>query len=180
VFRFGDELRDGAHQLMATLRRQGKRTLLLSGDAPAAVQWVADTLGIADYRSRLLPEQKREIVNELIAAGEQVVFVGDGVNDAPVLASAHASVAMGEGVDIAKLNADMILLNNNLDTLAQAFIHARKTATVIKQNLAWALAYNLLALPAAATGLVAPWQAAIGMSLSSLAVVTNSIRLGKV
>ena len=87
---------------------------------------------------------------------------------------------MGEGVDIAKLNADMILLNNNLDTLAQAFIHARKTATVIKQNLAWALAYNLLALPAAATGLVAPWQAAIGMSLSSLAVVTNSIRLGKV
>jgi Cu2+-exporting ATPase len=179
VFLFGDELRAGAQTLITTLRRQGKRTLLLSGDSHAAVQLAADTLGIPDYRSRLPPDQKREIVNDLIKAGELVVYVGDGVNDAPVLASAHASVAMGRGVDIAKLNADMILLDNNLETLARAFIHARQTARIIKQNLGWAVAYNLLALPAAVTGLVAPWLAAVGMSLSSLAVVANSLRLGR-
>ena len=179
VMHFGDELRVGARQLLDTLRRLGKQTMLLSGDSADAVRQVAHDLGITDYRARLLPDQKREIVDALIEAGELVVFVGDGVNDAPVLAVAHASVAMGQGVDIAKLNADMILLNDNLDTLARAFVHARATSRVIRQNLGWALGYNLLALPAAAAGLVAPWQAAIGMSLSSLLVVANSIRLGR-
>jgi len=180
IFLFNDELRAGAHALIDTLKHRGKHILLLSGDSHAAVRQAADTLGIRDYRWRLLPEQKLEIVNELIKAGELVVFIGDGVNDAPVLACAHASVAMGRGVDVAKLNADMILLNNNLDTLAHAFILAAETSSVIRQNLVWALAYNLLALPVAAAGLVAPWQAAVGMSLSSLAVVANSLRVGRI
>ncbi len=180
VFEFTDSIRSGADNLIATIKKLGKRTMLLSGDSEDAVKHVSNLLGIDEYHSRLSPEEKQELINDLIKQGEIVVYTGDGVNDAPVLASAHSSVAMGIGVDIAKLNADMILLNDTLDILARAIVHARKTTVVIKQNLAWAILYNFLALPAAAAGLIAPWMAAVGMSLSSIAVVVNSGRLGRI
>jgi Cu2+-exporting ATPase len=179
VFELGDEPRPDASQLVRRLRALGLKVLLLSGDHPRAVQVAAQRIGIdpGSAAGGLSPEEKLKKVRELQSRGAVVAMVGDGVNDAPVLAGAQVSIAMGSGAQVALASADMIMLSNRLMGLRTALGLARKTRRIIRQNLVWALTYNALALPAAAMGLVAPWMAAIGMSASSLAVVANALRL---
>ena len=123
------------------------------------------------------PQGKHDYVSRLQAGGAIVAMVGDGINDAPVLAQAQVSVAMGGGSQLAHSQADLILLSENLDHLRQGFFVARRCLRIIRQNLLWAFAYNFVALPLAIFGFVTPWMAAIGMSASSLLVLLNSLRL---
>lgn len=179
AFCFGDEVRSGGRSLITMLRTQGLGVSLFSGDAAAPVRRVADNLGIEDLAYRLAPEDKLERVALLQRAGAVVVMVGDGVNDAPVLSKAHVSVAMGRGTAAARASGDLILMTEDLSHLQAAIGIARRTRTIIRQNVTWALGYNLVILPVAAMGHVPPWMAALGMSLSSLVVVTNALRLLK-
>jgi len=151
--------------------------LIASGDSDAAVWQVARTLGIKRARSRLSPADKTALLHELRASGQRVFMIGDGINDGPVLAGADVSCAMGQGSAIAQSAADLLLLHESLASLPLAVSVARRTLRVMRQNLIWALAYNLAAVPLAALGLISPWLAALGMSLSSLGVVLNARRL---
>ncbi|MDA8257860.1 MAG: heavy metal translocating P-type ATPase [Betaproteobacteria bacterium] len=176
-FRLSDGLRPEAAAMATELAAAGVRLAVFSGDAPAAAARIGAALGIADARGGLSPEDKHAALKALQLAGETVAMVGDGVNDAPVLAQAQISIAMGGGADLARANADVVLLGNNLQALPQGLTLARRTLSIVKQNLVWAFAYNFLAIPLAMTGWVTPWMAGIGMSASSLLVVLNALRL---
>ncbi|MFN4149101.1 MAG: heavy metal translocating P-type ATPase, partial [Rhodocyclaceae bacterium] len=178
-FRISDGVRPGAALALAALERQGARLTILSGDAPETVAAVAATLDVADARGGLTPEDKHAAVRALQSSGATVAMVGDGVNDAPVLAQAHVSVALGGGTDLARSQADVVLLADDLSRLAEGVALARRTLRIIRQNLGWAFAYNLIAIPLAMSGWVTPWMAGIGMSASSLLVVLNALRLQK-
>ncbi|MED5607113.1 heavy metal translocating P-type ATPase [Pseudomonas sp. JH-2] len=175
-----DRLRDDAPALLQACRERGWRTLLLSGDSSPMVQSVAAELGIDEVHGGLRPDDKLAILKQLHGEGRHVLMLGDGVNDVPVLAAADISVAMGSATDLAKTSADAVLLSNRLDSLVQAFSLARRTRRVIIENLAWAGLYNGLMLPFAALGWITPAWAAIGMSVSSLTVVLNALRLTRV
>ncbi len=176
-FLFSDHLRNDAGATIRAFGQAGVQLALYSGDRAGPVDKIADQLAIAERASGLTPEQKLSKLRELQAGGNTVVMVGDGINDAPVLAAAQVSVAMGGGTDLAQISADFVLMNNRLYSLYQAFGLAKRTMAVVRQNIGWAIGYNLLALPAAAVGIVPPWLAAIGMSASSLLVVGNALRL---
>jgi Cu2+-exporting ATPase len=176
-FELSDELRTDAVAAIAGLRTLGLEVEILSGDALGAVHRVAEKLGVDRARSGLRPDDKLARVRELQADGHRVAMIGDGVNDAPVLAGADVSIAMGQGAQLAHASADMVVLSERLVVLAEGVEKARATRRVIKQNLGWAILYNVAAVPLAAAGLVAPWMAAIGMSFSSLVVVFNALRL---
>ena len=176
-FELRDELREDADVAIRQLRELALEVEILSGDAAGAVERVAGQLGIGQARSGMRPDDKLARVRELQAAGFCVAMIGDGVNDAPVLAGADVSIAMGQGAQLAHASADMVVLSERLMALPEGFRKARATRKVIKQNLAWAILYNFAAVPLAAAGLVAPWMAAIGMSFSSLVVVFNALRL---
>jgi Cu2+-exporting ATPase len=177
VFELRDSLRSDAPAAVAKLREQGLTVEILSGDARGAVAQVADALAIDQRQWGLKPDEKLASVGGRQADGEIVVMVGDGVNDAPVLAGADVSIAMGSGAQLAHASADMVMLSERLGVLPQGVATARRTLKIIKQNLGWALLYNLAAVPLAAAGFVAPWMAALGMSLSSLVVVFNALRM---
>ena len=176
-FALRDELRSDADVAVGRLRDLGLRVEILSGDAAGPVRRVAAQLGIEHVRWGMRPDDKLARVRELQAAGHRVAMIGDGVNDAPVLAGADVSIAMGQGAQLAHASADMVVLSERLGVLPDGVAKARATRSVIKQNLAWAILYNVAAVPLAAAGLVAPWMAAIGMSASSLVVVFNALRL---
>ncbi|MGE0810294.1 MAG: heavy metal translocating P-type ATPase [Immundisolibacter sp.] len=177
LFRLHDPLRADAADTLAGLDRRGLHTAVLSGDAAPAVAEVAARLGVTDWQAGQTPQHKLAAIRARQQRGERVLMVGDGINDAPVLAGADVSVAMGGGAALAQTQADCLLLGGHLAPLLDGIDTARRTLAVVRQNLAWAALYNLLAMPAAAAGLVAPWQAALGMSLSSALVVGNSLRL---
>jgi len=178
-FRLTDAIRPDARRLVASLRDHGVAVSLYSGDRDDVTSHIAGAIGIDDVAGGLSPEDKLRRVRDLQAREEVVAMVGDGINDTPVLSGADVSIAMGDGAQAARASADMILLGNDLSMLAGSVAVARKTLTIIRQNLLWALAYNVIAIPAAAAGFVAPWMAAIGMSASSLLVVANSLRLSR-
>lgn len=178
-FALDDQLRSDAPELVDACRAQGWNVLLLSGDSSPMVQEIARQLGIQDARGSLTPDDKLQVLEQLHQQGHKVLMLGDGVNDVPVLAAADISIAMGSATDLAKTSADAILLSNRLGSLVQAFAIAKKTRHIIIENLSWAILYNGLIIPFAAIGWVTPGWAAIGMSISSLLVVLNALRLTK-
>ncbi|MES2758913.1 MAG: heavy metal translocating P-type ATPase [Pseudomonadota bacterium] len=176
-FELADALREDAHAVVRQFQQRGVEVILLSGDAPAVTRRVARELGIDRVLAGQMPEQKLAFVQALQADGAVVAMVGDGVNDAAVLRAADVSFAMGGGSDLARMHADCVLLSNRLAALGECAVTASRTLAVIRQNLAWATLYNLCAIPAAACGLLNPWMAGVGMSLSSAVVVINALRL---
>jgi Cu2+-exporting ATPase len=172
-------LRAGAAEAMAAMRAQGLRIHLLSGDVVQSAQRAAAALGIEHAQGGLAPEEKLEQVRALQAGGAVVAMVGDGINDAPVLAGADVAIAMGDGSALAQVSADVVLMSDQIARLPAAMAQARRTMRVVHQNLLWAGVYNGIAIPAAAFGLVTPWIASVGMSLSSLVVVLNALRLSR-
>ncbi|WP_342622826.1 heavy metal translocating P-type ATPase [Pseudomonas alkylphenolica] len=175
-----DRLRNDAADLLTACRARGWQTLLLSGDSSPMVQSVAAELQIDQAIGGLRPDDKLEKLKALQLQGRKVLMLGDGVNDVPVLAAADISIAMGSATDLAKTSADAVLLSNRLDALVQAFSLARRTRRIIIENLLWAALYNGLMLPFAALGWITPVWAAIGMSVSSLIVVLNALRLTRI
>lgn len=179
TFELEDTPRPGAADAVRRLRATGLDVRVVSGDAAAPVAALAASLEIATAESRATPAGKLEAVRQLQRDGAVVLMVGDGVNDAPVLGAAQCSLAMGGGTDLARGCADGVILREDLTAVADVVDLAKATRRVMRQNLAWSFAYNLTALPIAMAGLVTPWWAALGMSLSSLVVVLNATRLGR-
>ncbi|MBL0076811.1 MAG: heavy metal translocating P-type ATPase [Rhodocyclaceae bacterium] len=172
-----DTVRTDAAQTIAALKAMGLSLSIFSGDLPTVAARVGEQLGIQDARGNMLPQDKLAAVRALQAKGAIVCMVGDGVNDAPVLAQAQVSMAMSGGADLARLNSDIVLLGSRLEAVTDALLLARHTMRIVRQNLAWSFAYNFLAIPLAVVGWVTPWMAGIGMSSSSLLVVLNALRL---
>ncbi|MFO1319814.1 MAG: heavy metal translocating P-type ATPase [Burkholderiales bacterium] len=177
VIELGDRLRADAADVVTTLRAQGIAVLLASGDREAAVRSVATRCGIDRWEAGCTPERKHSLVESLQQAGAVVCMIGDGVNDAPVIARADVSIAMGSGAVLAQQCADYVLTRDRLDVIGAGLAVTRRTMHVVKQNLAWALLYNVVAVPLAAFGWITPWAAGLGMAASSLLVVLNALRL---
>lgn len=176
---FGERLRPDAREAIARLHAQGLSTLLLSGDTRERAAAMAAEAGVQRVIGGASPEDKLAAVTRLQAAGHRVLMLGDGINDAPVLARADASLAMGQGALLARAQADGVLLSGRLSDLAALRALAQRTRRVIRQNLAWAALYNAACIPLALADLLPPWAAGLGMAASSLLVVTNALRLRK-
>ena len=176
-FALSDGLREDCPAALASLRDKGIDLSILSGDTPATVEALARELGVANARGGMTPEGKHAALRALQTENAIVAMVGDGVNDAPVLAQAQVSIAMGGGTDLARNQADIVLLSGRLSSLAEGLDLSRRALKIIRQNLWWSFAYNFTAVPLAMSGLVTPWMAGIGMSASSLFVVLNALRL---
>ncbi len=178
-FAFDDTLRPEAPEVLRRLRELGVRVSLLSGDRDPVVRRVAQALGIDEVESAAQPGDKARYLADRAAAGEVVAMVGDGVNDAPGLARADVAIAMGQGAALARSQADLVVINPSLLAIPDAIATARRARRVIAQNLGWAAAYNAVMLPLALSGMLAPWMASLGMSISSLAVVANALRIAR-
>jgi Cu+-exporting ATPase len=179
VFGIADQARPNARAAIARLRAMGVKTLMATGDVPAAAHHIAGLVGIADVIAQARPEDKLAIIRELQARGEKVGMIGDGVNDAPALAAADVSLAIGGGADVAMQTADLTLVNGDIGKAAEAMELSAFTLRVIRQNLFWAFGYNTVAIPVAALGKLNPMIASAAMAMSSVSVVLNSLRLQK-
>jgi len=172
-----DTVKPSAPAAVARLSDLGLRPVLLTGDNAATARAVAAAAGIGEVLAEALPADKARMITDLQAAGRPAAMVGDGVNDAPALAAAQLGLALGSGTDVAIVAADMILLRDDLEAVPDAIALARATFRTIRRNLAWAFCYNMLAIPLAALGFLNPLLAAATMTLSSVFVVWNSLRL---
>jgi Cu2+-exporting ATPase len=179
-FLIADEMRADAPAAVAALGAQGLSPHILSGDAEITVAALAADVGVASFSARQSPEEKLARVHAMQAQGRRVLMIGDGINDAPVLAGANVSMAMADGAPLAQRAADLVLTGSSLMRVPQAVAKARRCQRIIRQNLGWALAYNVLALPFAALGWITPGLAALGMAASSLVVTANALRLGRI
>ena len=176
-FTFRETLRDDAMTTLAVLRRDGATVEILSGDSLTRVAGLAARLGVADYRARMSPAAKLERLQALRGSGAIIAMVGDGVNDAPVLAGADVAIALGGGAQLAQSSADIVLAGDRLGALIDARTLALRTLRILRQNVYWAVGYNFTLIPLAAMGWISPWFAAIGMSTSSLFVILNALRI---
>lgn len=177
VIALGDTVRPGSYRAVDHLKRLGLRPVLATGDSAAAAHAVAGELGITEVHARATPEDKAELVRTLRARGHRVAVIGDGVNDTAALAGADLGIAMGSGTDAAIGAADVTLVREDMGALADAVRLARRTSVTVRANLVWAFGYNLVTVPLAVVGLLSPMVAAAAMSVSSLLVVGNSLRL---
>ena len=150
---------------------------LLSGDQAHTVESTAKEIGITQFQAACSPQDKLMRMQTLKQQGKNILMVGDGLNDGPILASAHVSIAMGKGVPLTLAHADYILLNGDISQIPQLILHAKKTMAIIKQNIAWAIVYNLVCIPLAFFGILSAWLAGLGMAVSSIIVVLNALRL---
>jgi Cu2+-exporting ATPase len=178
-FGFEEALRDGALDAMTELRDQGYRLSLLSGDSPERAQRMALQLGLHDAIGAATPQGKLDEVAAAQQRGERVAMVGDGVNDAPVLARADVSLAMGQGALVARAQADAVLVGNRPMDIVQVLRVSRRTMRIVRQNLVWALLYNVACVPLALLGYLPPWAAGLGMAASSMVVVLNALRAAR-
>jgi Cu2+-exporting ATPase len=176
-FALSDGLREDCPAAFESLRGKGIELSIFSGDTPSTVEALAGRLGVQHALGGMTPEGKHAALIALQKGDAVIAMVGDGVNDAPVLAQAQVSVAMGGGTDLARNQADIVLLSGRLSSLAEGVTLSRRALTIIRQNLWWSFAYNFTAVPLAMSGFVTPWMAGIGMSASSLLVVLNALRL---
>lgn len=176
-FYFTDPIRSDSKKLIDKLKQRQQKIILMSGDHNSIVKETASKLGIDEYMAELKPEDKLENISALQKQGEIVCIIGDGINDAPAFAKADVAIAMSEASDLTKLNADLLLLNHKIETLVPILMILNKTYQVLHINFAWAIIYNVVALPLAVLGFLAPWMAAIGMTLSSLAVIINASKI---
>jgi Cu2+-exporting ATPase len=177
-FDVADSARPYAAEMLAALKADGSNIELVSGDSAVAVAAMAHTLGVGHFTAECDPSGKLALLELRQRSGHTVAAVGDGINDAPLLAQADVSVAMLGGSQLAKTSADVVFTGNDLRVLARLPQWSAATRRIVRQNLLWAACYNLVTVPLAGAGLLAPWMAALGMSLSSLVVVGNALRLG--
>ena len=177
VFGIADKPRENARSAIAQLHEMGVKTLMATGDVAATAHYVAKLVGIDEIVSQARPEDKLEIIRSLQRSGERVGMIGDGINDAPALAAADVSLAIGGGTDVAMQTADLTLVNGDIAKAAEAMELSGFTLRVIRQNLFWAFGYNTVAIPVAALGRLSPMVASAAMALSSVSVVLNSLRL---
>ena len=178
-FQIDEAVRAGVPEALRALQRDGVKVVLLSGDDAVRVAQLAHRLGLDEAHGGLAPQGKLAVVRAAQARGERVGMIGDGINDAPVIAQADVSLAMGAGAQIARAQADGVLASNALADVVQARALARRTLRVVRQNIAWAAAYNAACVPMALLGWLPPWAAGLGMATSSLVVVLNSLRLAR-
>lgn len=172
-----DEIRDESQEVIRTLKKMGLKIAMITGDNQKTAEYIAGELGVRQVLAEVLPQDKAAEVKNLQAKGEKVVFVGDGINDAPSLVQADLGIAMGSAQDIAKEAGQIILVQNNLEKVVEAIAVSRLTFKTIRQNLFWAFEYNIVAIPLAMAGLLNPIIAAAAMAFSSVSVVANSLRI---
>lgn len=175
-----DEIRPGAVETMSYFKNHGIKTSIISGDSAARVANLAAQLGLTNYFSQKLPDEKLAILSEMQDQGETVAYVGDGINDAPALSKANIGISLSSATQAAVQSAQVVILNGNLNSICNALAIARRTVLTIKQNLFWAFFYNILAIPVAAAGLLVPTVAALAMAFSDVVVIGNSLRLKKI
>ena len=177
VVALADRVKPTSRQAVQQMRAMGLDVSLLTGDNRRTARSVGDAIGVDDVTAEVLPGDKAAAVSRLQEAGKRVAVVGDGINDAPALAQADLGIAVGTGADVAVEASDLTIVGGDLRAVPDAIALSRRTLGTIKVNLFWAFAYNVAAIPLAATGILSPMAAAAAMGLSSLFVVTNSLRL---